>query len=94
MHKLISVNIDHPLVPESPQFGRSKIIFGLNIMTKNNNNSTKDSTEFISISNVQYAGIHPYFLTLGSTTSGEISKYLHGLKDIFLNANCSVTAFL
>jgi hypothetical protein len=75
---LVSKSVVHDYAPETENFTRSRILFGVNILTPCRENRQK--TEFISISHIKYTGIHPY-IVYKSAYQGVIG-YTKKLKDL------------
>jgi hypothetical protein len=60
---IVSSSLNHPGVPNPhPGYVRSESIFGLNILTPNLLNQSK--TDFMSITQVKYSGVHPSMVSL------------------------------
>lgn len=55
--QLISIGVEHEKAPEAPEYSRSHVIFGLNVMRP-----CPNGTEFTAISHVQYSGLRPYIV--------------------------------
>jgi hypothetical protein len=74
---IVSKAVQCPDVPPHPDYSRSEVIFGLNILTPLKDDNSK--TEFMTISHVRYKGIHP-FLAWRSALQGSLT-YFKSLKE-------------
>ncbi len=73
---IVSGSVECPEIPPHPDYSRSQVIFGMNILAPVQADPSK--THFTTISHVKYSGIHP-FLAWRSALQGSIT-YFKSLK--------------
>ncbi|RYH12578.1 hypothetical protein EON65_37895 [archaeon] len=75
---ILSKSVVHDKVPESDDYSRSEIIFGMNVLMPCSSDHTK--TDMTSINHVKYKGIPPFFVSR-SALPGTVG-YLKRLKEV------------